>query len=175
MKHNECLLRLVVEDGKEMSVIKGAVLGFAYSCTSWARMCKSGLPAANQAQTAAWLRVARETKLAAAECWYTDLRMLRSCRSQLGDNNGYQSLVNSWVAFGKAFGLKETVERDRYEYDARKKHICSWTLCEFHLQPSPTPLFTCAGCGEQRYCSRACQKRYNIFLLHILSGSSKQF
>lgn len=128
---------------------------FNIMCLEWSEMGKYMWK--TELQTIAMKRVLTGITAEANGAWYADMHALRSLRGKYSGNPHYEGLVQSWTKFGKAFGLEETTERDKHE--AANKHICSWSGCSFHTQPSTTQLSTCAGCGERRYCSRECQKR----------------
>ena len=74
---------------------------------------------------------------------------------EFGDTvNTYRHKIRS---YGPKTDADIQKERERHEREAR--HKCSWVECDKHEVEVPrSELKTCAGCGETRYCSRACQK-----------------
>ncbi|VDB90149.1 unnamed protein product [Peniophora sp. CBMAI 1063] len=88
-------------------------------------------------------------------CVVPDLHRVIKAKSPYA--NTFITLLDAWRSLGKALGIDEITERDRRaSYQAR---ICSWRACAFHTTPSPSPLSTCKGCHETRYCSKDCQTR----------------
>ena len=94
------------------------------------------------------------------EEWWPTLQKLQSAAYGQGAGEYAQrlsALLKAWTELGLV--LKLTVEKGRawHERDVRNK--CSWIACENHwVDAAQHELRSCAGCGEVRYCSRACQK-----------------
>ncbi|KZV70215.1 hypothetical protein PENSPDRAFT_651734 [Peniophora sp. CONT] len=85
--------------------------------------------------------------------WYPTLVALRAAppSGQKAD------FLQGWLAFGKAMGLVESDEQASFEKE--KKQFCSWRGCEYHTKKAPSTTRQCAGCGQVRYCSKACQQK----------------
>ncbi|KZV65130.1 hypothetical protein PENSPDRAFT_690127 [Peniophora sp. CONT] len=154
-----CLLllrgSLESKDQIELSVITTVIEQFKDTCDEWADLPDTFMP--TPVHAIALRRILHNLKLAAGKSWYDDLCTLRSHRDRLSDIPDYQVLVKSWLLLGKALGLEETTERD--QRGAQSKHLCSWVQCRFHVEPSPTQMSACAGCGDVKYCSRDCQRQ----------------
>lgn len=96
--------------------------------------------------------------------WYATLHVLRvnqrdSVLWQGSDRHRIVKLEQAWVALGAGVSLDEAAERRDYERDAKKAAmLCSWRACQYHVERPSNPLMTCKGCGQAKYCSRACQK-----------------
>ncbi|KZV69164.1 hypothetical protein PENSPDRAFT_753611 [Peniophora sp. CONT] len=73
---------------------------------------------------------------AARNTWYPILRRVRDARVVCGTHPLYDLVESSWAEFGRAFGLVESSERDRFE--SMRTRMCSWEACEFNVTPSPT-------------------------------------
>ncbi|KZV77762.1 hypothetical protein PENSPDRAFT_645365 [Peniophora sp. CONT] len=89
--------------------------------------------------------------------WYPALNALQvSAYRGVMDEDLSRLLINAWLLFGLAVGLRPDKERARFE---RLKRVhCAWSLCAHHYAEPDVQLKACQGCGEVRYCSRACQK-----------------
>ncbi|KZV63479.1 hypothetical protein PENSPDRAFT_757914 [Peniophora sp. CONT] len=84
--------------------------------------------------------------------WYPTLMLLRTAKSSLDRDTN--ALV-SWKKLGAVMGLDEKVEQKLFT--KREGKCCSLVVCRYHTAEPPTGLRTCAGCGEVRYHSKACQ------------------
>ena len=102
--------------------------------------------------------LAMSMRVRSRERWYAALATFRNTRYTLADKPDYQAIVDAWVRLGAELGFEETRERDRVETERARK--CSWVGCVYHKLPFSKPLSVCKGCGDVRYCSRDCQRRY---------------
>ena len=94
--------------------------------------------------------------------WYRTLKVLRAFPAS-GDRakRKYAKLLSSWKGLGEEIGLEEEAERMQYEREMKKAaQFCSWQECQYHTEKSDSPMKSCVGCGEARYCGRPCQQRY---------------
>ncbi|KZV71623.1 hypothetical protein PENSPDRAFT_398489 [Peniophora sp. CONT] len=96
--------------------------------------------------------------------WYPTLHVLRSQREDnmwRGQNRErLANLEEAWTALGTSIALDEETEKRDYEREVKKMtQVCAWKECKYHSEKPPTALHNCKGCGEVKYCSRACQKR----------------
>ncbi|KZV74142.1 hypothetical protein PENSPDRAFT_749639 [Peniophora sp. CONT] len=92
--------------------------------------------------------------------WYPTIHVLRDLSSRDGESPGRcKQMIKVWTDLGNALGLQEKKEKARYERERKRvAQLCAWEECEFHQVTPPTSTRACAGCGEVRYCSRACQQ-----------------
>ena len=99
-------------------------------------------------------------KIGARRSWWPALQNLQTAAYRQGPGTRSRiipTLLKEWTELGTLLGLAVEKERERHEREAR--HKCSWVECDKHEMEVPrSELKTCAGCGETRYCSRACQK-----------------
>lgn len=87
--------------------------------------------------------------------WYPTLRAIRPYSKQSVDMN---NLVTTWYSLGRGMGLDEKKEKEEYDREVKRLgQFCAWKECGFHTAKPETPLSACKGCGEVRYCGRACQ------------------
>ncbi|VDC03323.1 unnamed protein product [Peniophora sp. CBMAI 1063] len=93
--------------------------------------------------------------------WYSTLKTLREM--PLRDSKTSRKcaqLVPAWEGLGEALNLEEASEQADYEREVKRvAQLCAWPQCEYHDQKPPNPTRACVGCGEARYCSRACQQK----------------
>ncbi|KZV74114.1 hypothetical protein PENSPDRAFT_749611 [Peniophora sp. CONT] len=92
--------------------------------------------------------------------WWPTLHSLHELMS-LGIDTALRchQMIKVWMDLGDALGLEKTKEKAAYERERKRgAQLCAWKECEFHKVMPATPTRTCAGCGEVRYCSRACQQ-----------------
>ncbi|VDC03337.1 unnamed protein product [Peniophora sp. CBMAI 1063] len=95
--------------------------------------------------------------------WYATLKTLRDmpARGQAASRRRTARLAAMWLELGLAVGLDEDEERELYEKEMRKAaQKCAWKECEYYRRKPPRPTSRCVGCGDVRYCSRACQRRH---------------
>ena len=96
--------------------------------------------------------------------WYATLHVLRTERRDSTHWKGahkrrIDELERAWFTLGAAVSLDEEAERKDYEREAKKAaKFCSWRACQYHAESPSSPLMTCKGCGQTKYCSRECQK-----------------
>ncbi|VDB95494.1 unnamed protein product [Peniophora sp. CBMAI 1063] len=93
--------------------------------------------------------------------WYRTLKVLRAY-SLSGERarRKHSKLLSSWKSLGEAIGLEEEAERADYEREMKKAaQFCSCKECRYHTEKSDSPMKSCVGCGEARYCGRPCQQR----------------
>ena len=90
------------------------------------------------------------------ETWWPALMRLRPAYSR----EGVRLLVRSAVDLGKLLGLDPREEEARHTRSLKTR--CSWWVCSHSTARNDHDfvLPTCKGCGEVRYCSRDCQKRW---------------
>ena len=94
--------------------------------------------------------------------WWPSLRALQTAlyRSASSPKHViFRDVARQWTALGTLLDLDEEDECRRHQREAA--HRCSWYACAYHRAP-PGPTITlkkCAGCGENRYCSRECQNK----------------
>ena len=94
-------------------------------------------------------------KAAMRRQWYPTLRAIQPYRTQ---NAELKKLVETWCSLGRGMGLDEKREKEEYDREVKRLgQLCAWRECEYHTVKPPTPLSACKGCGEARYCGRACQ------------------
>ncbi|KZV66322.1 hypothetical protein PENSPDRAFT_96114 [Peniophora sp. CONT] len=87
--------------------------------------------------------------------WYPTLRAIRPYSKQSAD---LKTLSKTWYSLGSSLGLDEKEERVEYERETKRLgQLCAWKECQYHTVKPATPLSACKGCGEARYCGRACQ------------------
>ncbi|KZV63040.1 hypothetical protein PENSPDRAFT_223958 [Peniophora sp. CONT] len=89
--------------------------------------------------------------------WYAALHAVQVAGYRgFMDQDLCRLITNGWTVFGQALGLRPDKERARLQ---RLKRVhCAWTLCAHHCTEPDVQLKACQGCGDVRYCSRACQK-----------------
>lgn len=98
-----------------------------------------------------------QCRSSASTQWYAALHAVQVAGYRgVMDQNLCRLITNGWIVFGQVLGLRPDKERARLE---RLKRVhCAWTLCAHHCTEPDVQLKACQGCGEVRYCSRACQK-----------------
>ncbi|KZV69289.1 hypothetical protein PENSPDRAFT_487195 [Peniophora sp. CONT] len=103
----------------------------------------------------------KDFRQAARRHWYRTLKTLRELppRDQRTTRRRSQ-LIDAWERLGVALKLEEINEKTDYEREVKKAaQLCAWVQCEYHEKKPPQPTRACVGCGETRYCSRACQQK----------------
>ncbi|VDB95354.1 unnamed protein product [Peniophora sp. CBMAI 1063] len=89
--------------------------------------------------------------------WYATLESLRDLKEKRDENEHSPRVIQCWLDLGNALRLDEHAERIRYQ--ETRARLCSWSACVYHEEHAQGALALCKGCGEARYCSRACQRR----------------
>ncbi|KZV73051.1 hypothetical protein PENSPDRAFT_325040 [Peniophora sp. CONT] len=94
--------------------------------------------------------------------WWPSLRAMQAVRYWIPPTETYQIIVHDaavreWTHLGEALGLSMELEQKRYEQEAARR--CAWFACPSHrTTPNESiTLLSCKGCGDARYCGRACQ------------------
>lgn len=103
------------------------------------------------------------SRTGAAPEWWPSLRALQTAQHRAGmspQREIFREVLRQWIELGTHLDFSEGKERKRHEREA--KHRCSWYGCMYHRVAPDASLMLkkCAGCGENHYCSRECQKRY---------------
>ena len=93
--------------------------------------------------------------------WYRTLKSLRELLlSGQGNSSKCTALLTRWQRFGQALELDEVREKVEYDREMKKAaQLCAWAQCVYHQEKPPSPVRTCVGCGEVRYCSKTCQQK----------------
>lgn len=110
-------------------------------------------------------RLATELRTRASLVWWPTLQRLKAAHLRDLDVRPDVELVRrgvlaDWERFGASLELNSASERKRF-MERELTSYCSWDWCEYHIDkpPNTVPLKSCKGCGEVKYCSRACQVR----------------
>lgn len=102
-------------------------------------------------------KVLADLNEAAMHMWWPGLQRLQTAQHRAGLQGPYGELIKWWTRWGAGLGLKEEIERARFQ--EKVLHHCSWKDCEFFAtrKESRADLRACTGCQQNRYCDRECQ------------------
>ncbi|VDB99926.1 unnamed protein product [Peniophora sp. CBMAI 1063] len=98
-----------------------------------------------------------ELQQAISAMWYRVLKRIRDMSAVRPADESLRTLIVLWREFGTRADLNEKAERRAYDDAKLAAQKCAWTACEWHKTPPSTSTRLCVGCGEVRYCSKACQ------------------